>query len=88
MNNIGGIKMKYKINLNELSKVKEFVIATQNLVEPVILRSGEYVVDAKSILGILSLDLSKPVELEVKFSEKDSVNHIQSVYSLIKKFED
>lgn len=80
--------MKYNINLNELSKVKEFVAVTQNLVEPVILRSGEYVVDAKSILGILSLDLSKPVELEIKFSEKDSVNHIQSVYSLIKKFED
>lgn len=79
--------MKYNINLNELSKVKEFVAVTQNLVEPVILRSGEYVVDAKSILGILSLDLSKPVELEIKFSENDSVSHIQSVYSLIKKFE-
>lgn len=81
------INMKYKINLNDLSKVKEFVAVTQNLVEPVILRSGEYVVDAKSILGILSLDLSKSVELEIKFSENDSVSHIQSVYSLIKKFE-
>lgn len=79
--------MKYKINLNDLSKVKEFVAVTQNLVEPVILRSGEYLVDAKSILGILSLDLSKSVELEIKFSENDSVSHIQFVYSLIKKFE-
>ena len=80
--------MKYRINLNELGKVKEFVVVTQNLVEPAILRSGEYAVDAKSILGVLSLDLSKPVELEVKFSENDSVNHIQWVYDSIKKFED
>ena len=29
------------------------------------LRSGRYVVDAKSILGIFSLDLSKPVTLEI-----------------------
>lgn len=80
--------MKYKINLNELCKVKEFVAVTQNLVEPAILRSGEYAVDAKSILGVLSLDLSKPIELEIKFSENDSVNHIQWVYDSIKKFED
>ena len=29
------------------------------------LRSGRHVVDAKSILGIFSLDLSKPVTLEI-----------------------
>lgn len=79
--------MKYIINLNELGKVKEFVAITQNIVEPAILRSGEYAVDAKSILGILSLDLSKSVELEIKFSENDSINHIQWIYDSIKKFE-
>jgi hypothetical protein len=31
-----------------------------------VLKSGRYVVDAKSILGIFSLDLSRPVELEVE----------------------
>ena len=37
------------------------------------LRSGRYVVDAKSLLGIFSLDLNKPVVLEIYSSECDEL---------------
>jgi phosphotransferase system HPr-like phosphotransfer protein len=46
-------------------KVKEFVAITQESECEILLKSGKYVVDAKSILGIFSLDLSKPLIVEV-----------------------
>ena len=53
------------ITLNTVDKVKGFV----NLVAPmegdIDLGSDRYVVDAKSIMGIFSLDLSKPLQLKI-----------------------
>ena len=62
----GGIIMKsIKISLAMAQKVKEFVNITQDYPCEILLKSGKYVVDAKSILGIFSLDLSQPIMVEV-----------------------
>ena len=53
-----------KISLEMAQKVKEFVAITQDCHE-ILLKSGKYVVDAKSILGIFSLDLSQPLTVEI-----------------------
>ena len=53
------------ISLEMAQKVKEFVSVTQSYEHEILLKSGKYVVDAKSILGIFSLDLSKPLVVEV-----------------------
>ena len=45
--------------------VKNFVSLVNRYPYDMDLRSGRYVVDAKSILGIFSLDLSKPITLEI-----------------------
>ena len=55
-----------KISLNSIDKVKAFV----NEVTKFDLVSGRYVIDAKSIMGIFSLDLSKPIDLNIH-SEND-----------------
>ena len=54
-----------KISLEKASSVKEFVAITQNYGCEITIKSGHYVVDAKSILGIFSLDLSKPLTVEI-----------------------
>ena len=54
-----------KISLEMAQRVKDFVAITQNCEYEVLLKSGKYVVDAKSILGIFSLDLSKPLTAEI-----------------------
>ncbi len=54
-----------KISLEMAQKVKEFVAVTQASECEILLKSGKYVVDAKSILGIFSLDLSKPLTVEI-----------------------
>ncbi|MBQ2768915.1 MAG: HPr family phosphocarrier protein [Clostridia bacterium] len=54
-----------KISLEMAQRVKEFVNITQDYPCEILLKSGKYVVDAKSILGIFSLDLSKPITVEI-----------------------
>lgn len=54
-----------QISLQMAQKVKEFVAITQDCPYEILLKSGKYIVDAKSILGIFSLDLSQPITVEV-----------------------
>ena len=54
-----------QISLNSIDKVKSFVNAITQFNFDFDLISGRYVIDAKSIMGIFSLDLSKPISLNV-----------------------
>ncbi len=53
------------ISLNSIDKVKAFVNEITKFDNDFDLVSGRYVIDAKSIMGIFSLDLSKPIELNI-----------------------
>ena len=53
-----------RISLNSIDKVKSFVNDLSKFDVDFDLVSGRYVIDAKSIMGIFSLDLSKPIELQ------------------------
>ena len=53
------------ITLLEAQGVKTFVNAVARYPYDIDLRSGRHVVDAKSILGIFSLDLSRPITMEI-----------------------
>ena len=54
-----------KISLNSIDKVKSFVNELTKFDYDFDLVSGRYVIDAKSIMGIFSLDLSKPIDLNI-----------------------
>lgn len=54
-----------EIILNSIDAVKNFVNIVTVYDFDVDLISGRYVVDAKSIMGIFSLDLSKPIKVEI-----------------------
>lgn len=55
----------FNLSLNCINDVKEFVNIVTKYDFEIDLTSGRYVVDAKSIMGIFSLDLSKPIKVEV-----------------------
>lgn len=59
----------YKISLPAINDVKDFVNILMKFDFDVDLVSGRYAVDAKSIMGIFSLDLSKPIELNAHTDE-------------------
>lgn len=59
----------FKIKLSTINDVKEFVNAVTLCDYDVDLVSGKYVIDAKSIMGIFSLDLSQTVDVVVHTDE-------------------
>ena len=63
-----------KISLNSIDKVKAFVNDVTKYDSDFDLVSGRYVIDAKSIMGIFSLDLSKPIDLNIH--NEDNVDQI------------
>ena len=62
-----------QISLQMASQVKTFVSIVQKYSYEIDLRSDRYVVDAKSILGIFSLDLSKPIYVEIHSNDCDDL---------------
>ncbi len=54
-----------KISLNSIDKVKSFVNDIAKFDAEFDLVSGRYVIDAKSIMGIFSLDISQPIDLNI-----------------------
>jgi phosphocarrier protein HPr len=53
------------ISLDSIEKVKSFVNTISKYTFDFDLVSGRYVIDAKSIMGIFSLDLTKPIDLNI-----------------------
>lgn len=53
--------MDLQIRLDSFDKIKKFINITSVLAYEIDLISDKYVVDGKSIMGVLSLDLSKAV---------------------------
>ncbi|MBE6855100.1 MAG: HPr family phosphocarrier protein [Ruminococcus sp.] len=62
---------KVTISLLAINDVKEFVNTVMHFDFDVDLVSGRYAIDAKSIMGIFSLDLSKPIELHAHTEDAD-----------------
>ncbi|NLP35013.1 MAG: HPr family phosphocarrier protein [Clostridiales bacterium] len=58
-----------KISLNSIDKVKAFVNDVTKFDSDFDLVSGRYVIDAKSIMGIFSLDLSQNIDLNIHSEE-------------------
>lgn len=59
------------IKLNSINDVKDFVNLVSKYSYDVDLTSGRYVVDAKSIMGIFSLDLSKEIKVDIHSADCD-----------------
>ena len=69
-----------QISLNSIDKVKSFVNDITKFDYDFDLVSGRYVIDAKSIMGIFSLDLSKPIDLNIH--AEDGADEVLEVLAL------
>lgn len=67
-----------RISLNSIDKVKSFVNDLTKFDVDFDLVSGRYVIDAKSIMGIFSLDLSKPIDLNIH-AEAANIDEILTI---------
>lgn len=72
-----------KININTINDVKEFVSLVSKCNYDVDIVSGRYAIDAKSIMGIFSLDLSK--ELTLNIHSDDCADFLDDIKAFIVK---
>ena len=70
-----------QISLNSIDKVKSFVNAITQFEFDFDLISGRYVIAAKSIMGIFSLDLSKPIDLAIH-----AENNLDEIMEVLKPY--
>ena len=71
-----------KIKFNTFNDVKIFCNEVSKINSDVLMKSEKYTVDAKSIMGIFSLDLSKELELEILDSNEDNNEFIREITKL------
>lgn len=72
-----------KIQLSSVKDVKEFVSAVSFCNCDVDIVADRYIIDAKSIMGIFSLDLSKPLVLKINSTDE---NETEEILDKIEKF--
>lgn len=67
----------YMLDLNSIERVKGFVSAIEGFEGYFDLVSGRYVIDAKSIMGIFSMDLSHEVEFRI-LETNDKISEVEA----------
>ena len=78
--------IKYDIRLTLAENVKTFVNIINKYDFDMDLRAGRHVVDAKSILGIFSLDLSRTITLEIEDADKADPKVLKALEADIQPF--
>ena len=66
-----------------MADVKQFVTAASLMPVDIDVISGRYTVDAKSILGLCSLDLEQPVQVRVYGEAADGAAFRESISALV-----
>ena len=70
-----------QVSLNTIDKVKSFVDKISDMKGEFNLIAGRYVIDAKSIMGIFSLDLSEPIDLNIHAD-----NDVETILAVLKPY--
>ena len=73
------MKKVCQIKLNTINEVKEFVNIVLQCPYDVDLVSGRYIIDAKSLMGIFSLDLTRPIDLEADIDAEDAEDLMKKI---------
>ncbi len=69
-----------KIVFHSVNDIKDFVNIVSKFSDDVDAASSRSIVDAKSIMGLFSLDLSRPVEVTTRGSQSENI------YAALKKY--
>lgn len=78
-----GKKMReVKVSLQTIDRVKDFVSITSMFDIDIDLVSGRYIIDAKSIMGIFSIDLSEPIGLRIHAEQ----NKAEEILEALKEY--
>lgn len=74
----------FEVMLSSINDVKDFVNAACEMACEIDLVSGRYIIDAKSIMGIFSLDLTKPIKVEIRGTDEDANTFYEKIKTHVK----
>ncbi len=74
---------EFYVSLHSMGDVKKFVTAASLSSVDIDVCSGRYTVDAKSILGICSLELERPVQVKVYGAAEDGAAFREDISDLV-----
>ena len=66
----------FQIKLSTIEDVRNFVNKLSKYAVDLDLKSGRYTVDARSLMGIFSLDLLKPIEFVINTDDEKIIKDI------------
>ena len=70
---------KITVTLNDFSKIKKFSSDVVKFESDIDLVKGRYIIDAKSTIGIFTLDLSSPVDVVIHSGDEDEIRRFNEV---------
>ena len=73
------METRITVKLNDFIKIKNFCNEINNFESDVDLVKGRYVIDAKSTIGIFTLDLSAPVDVIIHSDDEDEIKRFNEV---------
>lgn len=68
---------EFYIKVDSVDKVKDFVKVTNKIVPDMDLIVGRYIIDAKSIMGIFSVDLTRKICLKIHSDNEKECTEIR-----------
>ena len=71
------------ICLNHIKDVSDFVKRATKIPADIDLVSGRYIIDAKSIMGVLSMDLSNPIKAVIHSDDPKDIELFKSATQIV-----
>lgn len=78
------MKTQVTVYLNDFMKAKKFTQVVSKFESDIDMVRGRYVIDAKSIVGIYTLDLSEPIDVVLNSDDNEEIDRF---YEVMKEFE-
>ena len=73
------MRTKITVALNDFIKIKNFSSVVVKFESDIDLVKGRYIIDAKSTIGIFTLDLSSPVDVVIHSDDEDEIRRFNEV---------
>ena len=73
------MRTKITVTLNDFIKIKNFSSEVVKFESDIDLVKGRYIIDAKSAIGIFTLDLSSPVDVVIHSDDEDKIRRFNEV---------
>lgn len=73
------VKTKITINLNDFSKARKFINEVSKFISDIDVIRDRYVIDAKSTIGIFTLDLSKSVDVQLHSDDPYEIKRFNDI---------